>query len=1034
MRINAECERITVDSWSDSFVYGRLTAGDGNRRVKVALQSVGGDWSYLVGMLSEGSQLNLVRPSVMGVADKAENTSAGEAEKTCREDDASVCELAAEYIIFEPDYLINISTIAACFEDYAEDAVVDLVRKIRPNQSTYATTLGNFASQLLDESVNHAPGTLSYAQSAVEFFRSNALPLTLLSSEESVRFHEEAQQQRANISNAMHLRLPSLMQGYDPRLAIVEPSFFSEMLGIQGRMDYLQADFRLLLEQKSGKGGFPQRDFTRPLATRQHNVQLLLYMMIVRYNFARSSASAVPHSFLLYSKYSESLLRLPWSPQLVFDAVRVRNQLAWRETGYAMPDGFRQLERMTADSFNLRQSGSKLWTNYVRPDLDSLLSVIHTATPLERDYFFRFMTFIAREHSLGKVGNREKDNGGFALKWHLSLAEKLAEGSIYASLRLVAPSSSAEPPIESLRFAFPASDACSSDATNFRVGDIVAVYPYDEGTEPDIRRSMVFRCTIASITDEDILLHLRSPQSNANVFLKDAGRPWAVEHDFFEASFSGLYRGMYSFLSAPQERRDLLLFQRKPMINKDIKTLRETSHGSFSDLALRVKQAQDFFLIIGPPGTGKTSFGLVTTLREELAEEGSSVLLMAYTNRAVDEICDKLMEEGIDFLRIGGQFTASARSRSHLLSERVSGVRNTAELKAMLLGMRVYVGTTTALSSSLALFQHKQFSLAIIDEASQILEPHLMPLLSACAGGEAAIRKFVMIGDHKQLPAVVQQSSKESSVSEPSLREILLTDCRLSLFERLLKRYRHDPRVVYMLTRQGRMHPDIALFANRHFYGDALTAVPLKHQRESLSATACEDLLQRAVSACRVAFVAVQPAGADSCPALQSSSSSEPSAAERLSDKVNPQEAEIIAAMVSRICRLHPDMPQPEVARLIGIIVPYRNQISAVRSALSRHDVEGASDITIDTVERYQGSQRDYIIYGFTVSKPYQLRFLADNVFEEDGMLIDRKLNVAMTRARKHLVLVGNPAVLSGNPTFPLLMDFCKERGAYFEQ
>ena len=69
--------------------------------------------------------------------------------------------------------------------------------------------------------------------------------------------------------------------------------------------------------------------------------------------------------------------------------------------------------------------------------------------------------------------------------------------------------------------------------------------------------------------------------------------------------------------------------------------------------------------------------------------------------------------------------------------------------------------------------------------------------------------------------------------------------------------------------------------------------------------------------------------------------------------------------------------------------------------------------ITVDTVERYQGSQRDVIIYGFTVRQPYQLRFLCSQSFVEQGAVIDRKLNVALTRAREQLVLIGNPAILS---------------------
>jgi superfamily I DNA and/or RNA helicase len=84
-------------------------------------------------------------------------------------------------------------------------------------------------------------------------------------------------------------------------------------------------------------------------------------------------------------------------------------------------------------------------------------------------------------------------------------------------------------------------------------------------------------------------------------------------------------------------------------------------------------------------------------------------------------------------------------------------------------------------------------------------------------------------------------------------------------------------------------------------------------------------------------------------------------------------------------------------------------------------------NITIDTVERFQGSQRRYIIYGFTIQKHYQLRFLTNNTFMEDGKLIDRKLNVAMTRAQEHLIMIGNPAILESNPLIREVISYSLE-------
>jgi superfamily I DNA and/or RNA helicase len=135
---------------------------------------------------------------------------------------------------------------------------------------------------------------------------------------------------------------------------------------------------------------------------------------------------------------------------------------------------------------------------------------------------------------------------------------------------------------------------------------------------------------------------------------------------------------------------------------------------------------------------------------------------------------------------------------------------------------------------------------------------------------------------------------------------------------------------------------------------------------------------------------------------------------------VNPAEATLVADLLRRIYRQYGE--RFDATKTVGVIVPYRNQIAMIRREIAKLDIPQLLDISIDTVERYQGSQRDVIIYSFTIRRPYQLDFLTANCFEEDGHVIDRKLNVAMTRARKQLLMVGHTYILRKNAIFSELI------------
>ena len=304
---------------------------------------------------------------------------------------------------------------------------------------------------------------------------------------------------------------------------------------------------------------------------------------------------------------------------------------------------------------------------------------------------------------------------------------------------------------------------------------------------------------------------------------------------------------------------------------------------------------------------------------------------------------------------------------------------------------RVYVGTVASIAAKAELFKLKRFDVAIVDEATQILEPQLLGILCARFADERnAVGKFILIGDHKQLPAVILQNSGQSEVHDEGLRKAGLFNLKDSLFERLYRFQLKEksPQAVDMLCRQGRMHPGVAFFPNKAFYAGKLEALGLPHQLEHIETP--------------VRFI---PSEQD---------------LESISGKTNRHEARIVTDLVREVYLLYKETFNPN--RTLGVITPYRSQIALIRKELQTLGIPALNEISIDTVERYQGSERDVIIYSFCVNHLYQLRFLP-NLTEEDGVQIDRKLNVALTRARKQLFITGVPELLNHNPIYHCLLE-----------
>ena len=399
---------------------------------------------------------------------------------------------------------------------------------------------------------------------------------------------------------------------------------------------------------------------------------------------------------------------------------------------------------------------------------------------------------------------------------------------------------------------------------------MIYLYAYKKNEAPDVRMSILFKGSLQEIHGDRLVVHLNDGQQNPDLI---SGDYFAIEHAGSDIGGTSAIRSLYTFITSNEERRQLLLGQRVPRVDKSL-TLSRSYHPDYDEIILKAKQAQDYFLLIGPPGTGKTSQALQFLVREQLAEKPkvqssklkvqNSILLLAYTNRAVDEICNMLTENELDYIRIGNEFSCDPKYSDHLLKEVLDENATLNSIKSTIADARIVVATTSTMNSNAALFNIKHFDLAIIDEASQILEPNIIGLLTSQHRGGRAIRKFILIGDHKQLPAVVQQDDTEVLVEDETVKAIHLNSCANSLFERLILTERAAGRTDFIgtLHKQGRMHPDIADFANRKFYArEQLECVPLAHQLEQTLTynETSEDETDDVLKAHRMIFIPSKP-------------------------------------------------------------------------------------------------------------------------------------------------------------------------------
>ncbi|MCF2496463.1 AAA domain-containing protein [Dyadobacter chenhuakuii] len=471
----------------------------------------------------------------------------------------------------------------------------------------------------------------------------------------------------------------------------------------------------------------------------------------------------------------------------------------------------------------------------------------------------------------------------------------------------------------------------------------------------------------------------------------------------------------------------ILTGEKSPSFNDQLPKITIPKLNSSQNEAVhKILSASDLAVVHGPPGTGKTTT-LVQAIKALIKQDHQQILVVAPSNTAVDLLSEKLTDEGLNVLRVGNPVRVSERLMSLTLDSKISQHVRMKDIKALkkqaneyknlahkykrnfgkaerdqrkalfdeahkimkevgsveqyaiedILG-KAQVITATLVGANHYTVRNLKYKTVVIDEAGQALEPACwIPILKA--------EKVVLAGDHFQLAPTI----KSAEAARNGLATTLLEKC-VAL----------HPESVTLLEEQYRMNEAIMGYSSQIFYQNKLKAN--------------EAVAHHLVFPSDNALAFIDTAGCGYDEKLEGTSSTNPDEAVFLFKHLTQYVSEFMQAKSFNAGEF------PSIA----VISPYKEQIGLLKEQLAHNALlqPFISKISVNTIDSFQGQERDIVYISMTRSNPEgEIGFLSDI----------RRMNVAMTRARKKLVVIGDSATLSNLPFYSNFISYAEALGAY---